>query len=592
MSPHEHQEAEFSFKSLFVPLTTLKAIHFIVIVGIIVFFNMLFNDFVWDDTSYIIGNSQIHNINLMIAFGRNVFNIAGQYRPIAATYFSILYSLFGNLSFFYHFLQIILHIFCSILLYILFRRFLSSGIALFSALIFLIHPINVESVSYIAQTGNQLLLIFGLVPLLFLTRKNISIKLLITNFFLLLLSLLTKETGIIFLFLIILNNILIQKNNLFKLITGTLITVCIYAYFRFVIGQVDLIIRPLTPIAELPLLERILNIPAIIFYYLKTFLFPRTLIINQQWIIPSVNFSSFYFPLIIDIIFFFLIGAFGIYIFKYKKNKFKPYFFFTAWFLVGLFFHSQIFPLDITVADRWFYIPLVGLLGILGIFYQSLSQQLSKYRKTSFLLAVVIIIFLSLRTIIRNANWQNAITLYNHDILINDDFTIENDLGLEYANRGEYNKALKYFQRSVALKPFEINLENLGSAYESLENLQKARIYFNQALHAKNYNASYPHKHEINTYTSNASMLVYFDDPSTAKRFIQDALQDYPESSDLWMFLSIVKSKLHDKQGALEAANKGYQLYPDQLNLYIYNQIFNDRPFSIPFHGNTFTFNN
>ena len=58
---HEREQA-FSLKNLFVPLTTLKAIHIIVIVGFIVYANMLFNGFVWDDKIYIIFNPQNHNI--------------------------------------------------------------------------------------------------------------------------------------------------------------------------------------------------------------------------------------------------------------------------------------------------------------------------------------------------------------------------------------------------------------------------------------------------------------------------------------------------------------------------------------------------
>jgi hypothetical protein len=42
-------EQEFSFKRLFSPLTTFKAIHIIVIAGLLVFGNTLFNNSVEDE---------------------------------------------------------------------------------------------------------------------------------------------------------------------------------------------------------------------------------------------------------------------------------------------------------------------------------------------------------------------------------------------------------------------------------------------------------------------------------------------------------------------------------------------------------------
>jgi hypothetical protein len=57
-------EWDFSFKKLFVRLTTLKAIHWIVIVGIIVYFNMLLNGCILDDKVYLVYNSQLNAFNI------------------------------------------------------------------------------------------------------------------------------------------------------------------------------------------------------------------------------------------------------------------------------------------------------------------------------------------------------------------------------------------------------------------------------------------------------------------------------------------------------------------------------------------------
>src|SRR5579872_2197126 len=106
----QEQENEFSFKDLFVPFTTLKAIHWIVIVGLIVYANMLFNGFVWDDKSYIIQNPELSHFNPIALFGHNMFNAIGQYRPIPAIYFAAIFAFFKDTPFFYHVPQLVLHI--------------------------------------------------------------------------------------------------------------------------------------------------------------------------------------------------------------------------------------------------------------------------------------------------------------------------------------------------------------------------------------------------------------------------------------------------------------------------------------------------
>ncbi|HEX7042461.1 MAG TPA: hypothetical protein VF189_04380 [Patescibacteria group bacterium] len=584
-------EPEFSFKSLFVPFTKIKAVLWIGFVGYLVFFNMLLNGFVEDDKKYIIDYPLVHTVNLIATFGINNFNIAGQYRPIPATYFSILYFLFGNISFFYHVLQLSLHISVAILVYLLFCKFLSKKISFFASLIFLVHPIQVESVSYIAQTVSPLFSLFGLIPLLILTKKVVSIKELFISYFLLLLALLTKETGIIFLFLILLYSFLFIKKSLLKYIFFSLGVISIYGFIRIGIGHVGLSTRLLPPIASLPLATRIINIPAIVFYYVRTLIFPSTLAFDQQWTVTTINFSNFYFPFIIDVIFFSIIIIFGFFLFKKSKKFFKIYLFFFSWFLSSLFFHVQIFPLDATVGDRWFYLTMIGIIGLLAIIYQSFELYLNKsVRRIIFISICVVILLLSVRTIYRNSNWVDPITLYTHDILISDDYDLENSLGTEYLEKKDYTRALDHFNKSAILRPNEFNLHNLGVTYEDMGSMEKAKEYFESALSAKDYKAFLPHKHDENSYKSYASILIYFEDYNKANEFIHNALIDYPDSSDLWMFFSLTQLKLHDENGALSSAEKAYTIDSNSTDTYIYQHVTQNQPFTINLYGKTLDF--
>lgn len=575
------QQQNFSFKKLLFPFTNVKAIFWITSIGCFAFANMLFNQFIEDDKKYIINYfPQLQHITLAFLFGPNSFNIAGQYRPLPATYFSLLYFFFTTTPFFYHIVQLILHIGVTILLYILFQKFLSRGVAFFGAVIFLIHPMQVESVAYIAQTVSPLLAIFGLSAFLTLTKKTVTSKDIWIGCLLILLTLLTKETGVIFIFLILLYRAFLIRKNLIKLLLGLSGTFLIYIFLRVAVGHVGLVTRILVPIADMSVLQRLINLPLIFLYYIKTFFFPIYLSFDQQWVVSSLSFSQFYLPLGIDLMVIITGIIIGVFIYHKKSTFFFSYLFFSLWFLVGILFHLQIFPLDATVGDRWFYVPMIGLLGMLGIVFQILINNYKKLKPFFLLLNISIVLIFSIRTIIRNNDWRDPIALYTHDIRISDNYDLENSLGTEYQMLGNNTLALIHFQHSVSQRPYEYNLHNLGVTYAGLENIVMAKKYFSLALYGRNYHLFTPHLHDVSTYKSYASVLLYYDDNQTTN-FLHTALVDYPDDSDLWMLLSLARLQNKDMQGALRAAQKAYQLNPNQQDRFIYEHVLGNQAFTI-----------
>lgn len=187
------------------------------------------------------------------------------------------------------------------------------------------------------------------------------------------LSLLSKETGLIFVFISFLYLLFFKPNILKTFGLHLAAYVLIYIYLRFGLAQIFFNKHGLTPMSTISLAERLVNIPAIIYFYLHTFFWPANLAINQQWIVREIGWGQFWRPTIIITGFFVLI--FGTFVFIRLRSWRKVYFFFVLWFLAALGLHLQIFPLDLTVSDRWFYLPLAGLLGILGVFIIDFSHS-------------------------------------------------------------------------------------------------------------------------------------------------------------------------------------------------------------------------
>src|SRR5258706_6543628 len=97
---NEKQETD-DIEKFFNYLMKHYAVTFIIVIGVLIYFNALFNSFVWDDITYIVNNQDVHTLNLLHLLGENFFNTINQYRPIPALYFALIYVLFGLQSFFY-----------------------------------------------------------------------------------------------------------------------------------------------------------------------------------------------------------------------------------------------------------------------------------------------------------------------------------------------------------------------------------------------------------------------------------------------------------------------------------------------------------
>src|SRR5258708_27738500 len=109
------------------------------------------------------------------------------------------------------------------------------------------------------------------------------------------------------------------------------------------------------------------------------------------------------------------------------------------WFLFGILFHSQIFPLDQTVADRWFYFPIVGILGMIGVLLEVFHINLKNI--WIFSAVLIFVILLSLRTFIRSVDWRDDFTLASHDSKVADTYNSEYIISHIYYQEGNLKEA-------------------------------------------------------------------------------------------------------------------------------------------------------
>lgn len=557
----------------FFPLNKLKAICILIVLGLLVYINILTNGFVWDDDGQIVNNVMVHsleNVGMLFTGSTFGFSASGQlsgiyYRPMMSTFFAIIYTIFGSSPFFFHLFQLILHIGNAVLIFLFFKYFFSSSLSLVLAAIFLVHPINSETVEYIANTGDVLFLFFGMIAIFILKKKFISSLSAASGGLLLLWSLFSKETGLLFLPVIFLWKWLFYRKNMVKiaLIFGSVIT--IYLLNRFGLAHIYFNKPDSTPISSLDLLHRMINVPQIIFYYLSQFIFPIHLSIAQLWIVKSINISTFWIPLLVDAMVLIPLTFIGFNFGKHDRQYLKDYVFFCCWFVLGLLIYLQIMPLDMTVADRWFYFPIVGLLGIIGILLTKLVAVYPRLRVWIILLSSIVILLFSTRTIIRNQDWHNAATLFRHDLSVSkNNYELEILLAYELNKSENYQESLTYSRNSIKHFPTYSGWSNLGVSEIKLGNINQGII----AL--KNAYALQPYE---NVAQNLSYALLMYKPPQEAKEFIQQQVVKFPNNPYFWFYFAMTDYKLDNTSDAISAARQCYALSSGEKCKVIYSYL-------------------
>ena len=120
--------------------------------------------FIWDDDNYVTNNPLLTAPD---GLQRIWFSLdsPSQYFPLVYTIFRLEHALWGLNPSGYHWVNILLHAVNALLVWRLLKRLSVPG-AWLAAAIFALHPVNVESVAWITQLKNVLVLFFSLLALL------------------------------------------------------------------------------------------------------------------------------------------------------------------------------------------------------------------------------------------------------------------------------------------------------------------------------------------------------------------------------------------------------------------------------------------
>jgi hypothetical protein len=537
-------------------LTTWQIALVIAVVGLAVFFTGLSNPFQGDDQTQIVNNLVVHSFShVSVLFeGSTFYNGGGDTTPLSGTYyrpmmmvvFSAIYSLFGAQPFFYHLFQIFIVIANAILVFLIFQRLLGKKLlSLALALVFLVHPINSQVAFAIPSLQDALFFFFGTLALWVLLKYQSTKTLWLVALFLLL-SLFSKETGVFFVLICLLYLFYFKRERIAQFIKITSLPVIIWLLAK--VSAVGLFNgNPhIAPIDQLSLLGRLMNVPAIILFYITKFVSPWNLATQYHWVYTTFSVQYVVVPFLIDVV---VIGAFifgGRYIKKkVSVNRYHTFLFFAFWTIIGLSAYLQIIPLDMTVCEDWFYFSIVGVLGMIGIAIPVFKPRVKPI--TFLIIAVAFISVFGVRTALRGTDYSTTYKLGLKDVSVSkQDFMAYTGLSQAYFSSGNYGLANTYAQKSIQIFPDSTNYEDLGAAMVFQGNYNGAYTAYNDGLKYEDYSQ---------LLDDLAELTLVHGTPTNNQAFFTASLKKYPNDSYLWTYYALLFYRVGNLPYAKAAAS-------------------------------------
>lgn len=406
--------------------------------------------------------------------------LTGHWHPLTWLSHMLDCHLFGLNAGAHHVVNLILHICNALLLY----RFLvtttgARGAALFVALVFGVHPLRIESVVWVSERKDVLSVFFGLISLnLYVrfarTQAATAYALMCVAF---VMSLLSKPTFVTLPVILILVDVfpllryrggsswwaLIREKLPLFFISGIFCGVALLGQF---LGG------GLQSTSAYPLPDRISSaVVGFTIYLYKLF--------------AAVGLGIFYpfqtYPLGVTC-------AAGLLLVTLtalacSQLRSRPYIFVGwLWFVVTLLPMAGFIQIGgQSVADRWTYLPHIGLITAIVWGVRDLLKAAPRVQRV---LACGVVVALASVTVVNLPHWRASIPLFLHTLDVSPhNFMAHTNVGDAYLKRDDFDAAEPHLEAAVQLAPhYPEALNNLGVVYAHRERYVEAVRLFSRAL--------------------------------------------------------------------------------------------------------------
>ena len=232
-----------------------------------------------------------------------------------------------------------------------------------------------------------------------------------------------------------------------------------------------------------------------------------------------------------------LVGFMLFFAFKYWRTK--PWISFgVGWFFIAIAPASNVLvPINAVLYEHFLYMPMIGIALITVHLSLDWAQKRRIIPTLLKIFAVIMVLFCAVN-IHRNLDWRTSIGFYEQLVTYRpDDYRVINNLGMEYANKGIFDKALAVYLKAIALDPQNpVAYHNIAGTYRDTGHIPLALENFQKAIEL---NPNF-----IFTYRSLAELYWRLGQYEQCKENLLQILRIDPTDENARQALQIIQEKL------------------------------------------------
>lgn len=210
-----------------------------------------------------------------------------------------------------------------------------------------------------------------------------------------------------------------------------------------------------------------------------------------------------------------------------------------------------------TVADRYLYVAMLG--PALGLAWLTSRPQRTQAVR---LLVITILLLFGTKSALQVRYWQDSLTFNSHMVQVNPQSAAGYiNLGINLKEADRLQEAIAAFQKSLALDPNSPQgYLNLGQLYEKISMTQEAEGYYQKALEVDPLYA--------NTYSNLGDLARKNGQLPEALSYYKMALGVQPDAAKDYANLGLTYKDLNQPEEAIAAYQKAIAIEPDFAEVY------------------------